>query len=61
METMEEKFEKWAEEIAIRWSDGFYRAMIEQYKVLDDKGLKYIILKALRAGHAYGNNAEKQS
>lgn len=56
---MEESFEKWAEEIATRWSNSFERSRIEQHKFLDGKGLKYVILKALRAGHAYNNNVEK--
>ena len=57
---MEESFEKWAEEKAYKWVEGF-RKLRHEGKFLDDKGLRYVLMKALRAGHAYGNNAEKQS
>jgi len=57
---MEESFEKWAEEKASEWVDGL-NELRKEHKILDDDGFKYVLMKALRAGHAYGNNAEKQS
>lgn len=59
METMEEKFEKWAEEKAYKWVEGF-RKLRNEGKFLDDKGLRYVLMKAFRAGHAYSeDNAEE--
>lgn len=56
---MEEDFEKWAEEKAYKWVEGF-RKLRHEGKFLDDKGLRYILMKAFRAGHTYNeDNAEK--
>lgn len=55
---MEENFEKWAEEKANKWMEGF-RKLRNEHKTLDDEGLKYVLMKAFRAGHAYNNNVEK--
>lgn len=55
---MEESFEKWAEEKATKWMEGF-RKLRKERKILDDEGLKYVLMKAFRAGHAYNDNVEK--
>lgn len=55
---MEESFEKWAEEKASEWVNGLNK-LRNEHKVLDDEGLKYVLIKAFRAGHAYNDNVEK--
>jgi len=49
---MEEDFEKWAEEKAYKWVEGF-RKLRNKGKLLDDKGLRYVLIKAFRAGYVY--------
>ena len=52
---MDEEFDKWAEKKASEWVNGV-NELRKRGKFLGDNALRYIIIKALREGRAYGKN-----
>lgn len=57
---MEEEFEKWAEANAKVWVDRLITLLREKGVVLDIKGLEYLLIKAFKAGRAYGKDNVKK-
>lgn len=57
---MEEEFDKWAETNARVWVDRLITLLREKGWVLDIKGLEYLLIKAFKAGRAYGKDNVKK-
>ena len=53
---MEEEFEKWAEKKAREWVNILIKYQRDKHAFLNVYGLESFIIKALKAGHAYGKN-----
>lgn len=57
---MEEEFEKWAEKKAAEWVDSLIRLERKKKVYLNIAGLEYLIIKAFKAGRAYGKDNVKK-
>lgn len=57
---MEEEFDKWAEKKARVWVDNLITLQRKKGVFMSINNFEYVIIKALKEGHAYGKDNVKK-